>query len=284
MQIGPYTIHFLTTCEFALDGGAMFGIIPKPLWEKQIGVDARNRIDMTTRLLLLTGTINHRTHHILIDTGMGDHWSGKERDIYRLSHARYSLASALDTVGLSPEQITDVILTHLHFDHAGGAVTGRNGQWSPTFPHATYYVQRAHLEWAGEPTRKDRGSFRPHDFEPLVTARQLTTLDGPTELFPGIGLRLTQGHTTALQHPLITDGETTLFFTADLFPTSVHVPLPWIMAYDIRPLITVEEKETILQEAVRDEWILAFPHSPHHAAGTVIQTERGFQFGTPIPC
>ncbi len=283
MQIGPYTITVIETGEFALDGGAMFGIIPKPLWEKRIPVDARNRIDMRMRALLVRGEIGGKARTILIDTGMGTNWSAKECDIYRLDNTRYTLLASLQAQGVAAADVTDVILTHLHFDHAGGAVTKQpDGRIVPTFPNATYYVQKDHVAWSQHPTMKDRGSFRACDIEPLLASKQLVILEGPQEIFPGIRLQLTQGHTTALQHPLISDGMTTLFYAADLIPTSVHIALPWIMAYDIRPLITAEEKQTILPQAVKEHWLIAFEHCPLAHAGYIVHSDKGYALGETV--
>lgn len=283
MKIGPYTITAIETGEFALDGGAMFGIIPKPLWEKRIPVDARNRIDMRMRALLVRGEVGGKKCIIVIDTGMGNNWSDKERDIYRLDNTRYDLVRGLAQHGVAPESVTDVVLTHLHFDHAGGAVTKQcDDSLRLTFPKATHYVQQTHLAWGQKPTMKDRGSFRACDIEPLVASKQLVTLEGPQEIFAGFRVLLTQGHTTGLQHPVISDGTTTLFYAADLFPTSAHVPVPWIMGYDIRPLITAEEKQTVLAQAVKEHWIIAFEHCPLAVAAYIAQTDKGYALGETV--
>lgn len=283
MRVGPYTVTVIETGEFALDGGAMFGIIPRPLWAGKIGVDPRNRIDMRLRSLLVQGEVAGRERTILIDTGIGTKWTDKSLDIFRIDHSRFDLITALAQHGVTPDDVTDVILTHLHFDHAGGGTTrSASGKCIPTFSKATYYVQKSHLAWAEQPTMKDRGSFMAEDCEPLLTAKQLEVLEGPTELFPGIQLRLMHGHTTAMQHPLITDGNNTLFYCADLVPTSLHVALPWIMAYDIRPLVTIDEKEAFLREAHAGHWTLVFQHCPLVAAATLAEGPRGLIVGTSV--
>lgn len=285
MQIGPYTIHTIETGEFALDGGAMFGIVPRPLWEKKIGVDARNRIDMRLRCLLIRGDVGGTHRVILVDTGIGTKWDPKECDIYRIDHSRHDLVRGLAHLGVTPDTVTDVILTHCHFDHAGGATTrGADGRIVPTFAKATYYVQETHWAYAQQPTEKDRGSFLARDFLPLMEAGRLVLLPSTDALFPGITFRLSHGHTTALQHPLITDGRTTLFYCADLIPTSLHVHVPWVMAYDIRPLDTIAEKQAILAEAARDRWVLVFEHCPLIAAGHVAATEKGYRVSEPVAC
>lgn len=283
MRIGPYNLLTIESGEFALDGGAMFGIVPKPLWEKRIGVDARNRIDMRVRCLLIHGDVGGKARTILVDTGMGTKWNEKEKNIYRVDFSRYELIKCLRDAGVGQEDVTDVILSHLHFDHAGGATTlSTGGKVVPTFPRATYYVQRTHWEWANNPTDKDRGSFMERDFVPLHEAGQLTLLSPNEFPFPGISFRITNGHTVGLQHPLISDGENTVFFCADLVPTSLHIHIPWVMAYDIRPLDTIAEKKAILAEAAQNGWLLVFEHCPLTPAARVVRNEKGYQVGESV--
>ncbi len=277
MEIGPYTIDPLDTGGFALDGGAMFGIVPRPLWERKIVPDDSNRIALRGRALLIRGVVSGARKVILVDTGMGTKWNARQQSIYGINPPPQAMPALLAPYGLTPADITDVIMTHLHFDHAGGATTYDNNLNAiPTFPKATYYVQRTHLEWAHHPTAKDRGSFIEADFIPLLKQKQLVTLNGEIELFPDIRLRLSQGHTTGMQHPIITDGQTTLFFCADLLPTSAHLSAPWIMAYDLRPLVTLEEKQALLHEAMDGNWILAFGHCPLMTASTLTSTSKGY--------
>lgn len=265
LQIGPYKLSAIETGEFALDGGAMFGVVPKPLWETKINVDSKNRIDMRLRALLIQGN----GKNILVDTGMGNKWDQKMNDIYRADSSRFSLERSLSEKGLKTGDITDVILTHLHFDHAGGATRLENGKMVPAFPNAAYYVQKRHFEWALKPTERDRGSFRRDDFIPLEEHGVLKKLESPNKLFPGISFYLSFGHTEAQQHVVISDHKTTLFYCADLMPTSLHVSLPWIMAYDLRPLETLKEKKEILKEASEKNWVLFFEHCPLLAAAFV---------------
>ncbi len=283
IHIGPYAIQSLNTGAFALDGGAMFGIIPKPLWETRLPPDDRNRISMNLRCLLLQGAIDGAIRTILIDTGMGNKWDAKSIDIYRIDQKVPSLLDQLTALGIAADCVTDVILTHLHFDHAGGAtMRTANGQIVPTFPNATYYVQAEHLAWAKNPTLKDRGSFMPHDWESLLANQQLVTIDGAQEILPHIQCYLSNGHTTAMQHPIIADDRTTLFYAADLFPTSAHLPVPWVMGYDIRPLDSITNKSHILARAVAENWIIAYEHCPLRAASRVVKTEKGFACGESV--
>ncbi len=271
MIIGGYTVHAIETGRFGLDGGAMFGVVPKPLWEKTNPPDERNRIAMAARALLLVG--NGRV--VLIDTGNGSKFSQKLSDIYRIDTSHSDLFSSLRARNISPADVTDVILTHLHFDHAGGATIREQGTVVPAFPRARYCVQRPHWEAALRPTERDRASFMPEDFQPLYEHGVLDFTEGEGELLPGISVRVVHGHTTALQCPVVSDGTTTLFYCADLIPLTAHVQLPWIMAYDLRPLVTLEEKRRVLSDAADQNWILFFEHDPAIAAARVRRTEKG---------
>ncbi len=272
MKIGPYTLHHLETGRFALDGGAMFGVVPRPLWEKVAPPDERNRISMAARALLLEGG----GRRILVDTGNGAKWDAKQAGIYRFDTSEHDIVRSLRALGLSPEDITDVILTHLHFDHAGGATVRKDGVVRPTFPSALYHVQREQWEAAQRPTERDRASFVGEDFLPLQEAGVLRFTEGEGPIFPGIELLCFHGHTSALQCPVISDGSTTLFYCADLIPMTPHVALPWIMGYDLRPLVTLEEKRKILGRAVEERWVMFFEHDPRTVAGTLLVGEKGY--------
>ena len=278
MKIGNYDLHPIETGRFALDGGAMFGVVPKPLWSKTNPPDDRNRIELAARALLIIG--NGR--RILVDNGNGSKFTGKQIDIYALDTTQYELTKSLKQHGLTPADITDVLLTHLHFDHAGGSTFRENGTLVPTFPNAKYYVQKAHWEQAMNPTEKDRGSFMPDDYLPLRDHGVLEFIDGEGEVFPQISLVILNGHTAAQQLPKISDGRKSLLYCCDLFPTTAHIPLPYIMAYDLRPLTTLEEKKNILKRAVDEEWTLFFEHDPRTVVGTVVKTDKGYSFGSSI--
>ncbi len=271
MKIGAYNLHVIETGEFALDGGSMFGVVPKSLWQKLIPVDEKNRVSLNLRCLLLQGN----QQNILIDTGIGEKGSDKFQQMFRIDHSRYNLQKALAAHQLSCADITDVILTHLHFDHAGGATkTNEHGEIIPTFPNATYYVQAENLHWALNPTEKDRASYLQENFVPLQTSKQLKVLHGECEPFEGIKMLCFDGHTKGQQLPLIYTKKTKLFFCADLFPTSVHISPPWIMAYDNEPLTTLCEKKLILQKACAENWSLFFEHCPHFAMGKIKQDQN----------
>jgi glyoxylase-like metal-dependent hydrolase (beta-lactamase superfamily II) len=277
VKIGAYNLTPVETGRFALDGGAMFGIVPKPLWAKVCPPDDRNRITLAARGLLAEG--NGRK--ILIDNGNGPKFTDKQVDIYRLDTSQSDLVSSLRDAGCAPGDITDVILTHLHFDHAGGSTLRENGELVPAFPNAKYYVQRDHWRQALNPTEKDRGSFMADDFMPLKEHNVLEFVEGECELFPGIFLHVMNGHTAAQQLPKFADGKTTLLYCCDLFPTKGHVPLPYIMAYDLRPLVTLEEKKRILNLAAEEDWVVFFEHDPDTVAGKLRRTDKGIVFGSP---
>ncbi len=279
MRIGNYKLTALETGRFYLDGGAMFGVVPKVLWNRSNPSDGRNRIELALRTLI----IRDEKRCIMVDTGIGENWDPRFSDIYGVDHSRYSLEKSLQEVGLSPDDITDVIITHLHFDHAGGATySNGKGETVPAFPNATYYIQKKHYEWAVDPSEKDQASFVKERFVPLHEQGRLKLLDGEVEFLPGIYIRLSDGHTIAQQNVLVTDGKTTLYHPGDMIPTSSHVPLPFIMGYDNYPLITLEEKKSVLRKAVDEGWMLFFEHDPKQAATHVEKKERGYKAGKPV--
>ena len=270
MRAGPYELTFLDMGNLRLDGGAIFGIVPRPVWEKQFAPDEANRIALACRGLLLRGA----GRVIVVDTGAGTRWS--ERDRRRFGLGSRDVRDAVEAEGVRPAEVTDVLLTHLHFDHAGGAVdeSGR-----PAFQNAVYHVQRRALDWARQPTERDRGSFRSEDFEPLAAAGRLRAVEGDALELPGIRAILSEGHTTALQVPVIGDS---VVFPADLVPTTAHLRTAWIMAYDLRPIQVVEEKRAILSEAAAKGWTVVFEHDPRRAATKVREAEGGFEAVAPV--
>lgn len=272
IQTGSWAIHAVEGERFRLDGGAMFGVVPRVLWSRSHPPDERNRIRMVTRCLVARG--EGRT--VLVDTGMGSGWTDKEREIYAIENGPRSLTTALSGSGISPADVTDVILTHLHFDHAGGAVSREDGKLTAAFPNARYHVQAEHLDWALKPTEKDRRSFREDDFIPLQKEGRLRLLDGTCEVLPGIAVTSTRGHTIGHQVVRIGEGRGSVVYCGDLIPTAAHVPVPWVMAYDLQPLLTMQEKRELLARAASDEEILVFEHDPGCAAARVAATGDGF--------
>ena len=201
-------------------------------------------------------------------------------DIYGVDHSLLRIETSLAELDLGLEDINHVLLTHLHFDHAGGATRrDEHGKLVPTFPNARYYVQQQNLDWAQNPTQKDRASYLAENFRPLLDAKVLETIDGPGEFWPGIELHLSHGHTTGMQLPRIHDGEQSLIYCADIIPTAAHVPVPWVMAYDNEPLVTMAEKEVILERAAREGWWLFFEHDPESAMAKVNVGPKGYSAG-----
>ncbi len=277
MEIAGYELHSVETGRFRLDGGAMFGIVPKPLWERRIPADERNRIPLAMRCLLLKG----QGRIILIDNGIGDKLSDKMKDIYGVDFSAYHLSRSLAALGVAPEEVTDVILTHLHFDHCGGSTRYENGRLVLTFPNARHYVQRVHWEWATHPNLREKASFLQENILPIQEYGKLVLIDGDTELFPGVHVHVVNGHTRGQQIVRISDDRETLLFMGDLVPTHAHVPLVWIMAYDIEPLVTLEEKQYWLQEALTGQWHLFLEHDPEIEVINVEMGSRGFQVVHP---
>ncbi|MDA3898224.1 MAG: MBL fold metallo-hydrolase [Desulfobacteraceae bacterium] len=271
MRFGSYDCFTLEMDSFLLDGGAMFGVVPKNLWEKKIPADAMNRIPMQARSLIIRG--NGKV--ILVDTGIGDKLSDKFKKIYDIQTSVSSMAARLEPFELTVEDITDVILTHLHFDHVGGSTAIVDGQVVATFPNAVYHVQAAQWELACNPSVRDRSSYIPDNFMPLLEQKVLNLVKGPAiDFFDGIDLIVTDGHTQGQHHPLIKGDTTSLFYCADLIPTSAHIPTAWHMGYDNYPLNLMDEKGVILSRAIEENWILCFEHDPVVAAASV-REEKG---------
>ena len=273
MKIGPYQIHLLETGRFWLDGGAMFGVVPKTLWSQAKPSDEKNRIEMSMKVLLIL----YEDRKILVDAGAGHKFPPKLQEIYGLDYQRFSLKTSLQAHRLQPVDITDVILTHCHFDHVGGA-TERDGEvLQLTFPKATHYVQDSHWNWALSPSEKDRASFLKENLEPLKQSGRLKILPGERELFPGLHLLLSNGHTVGLQMLKIQDSTNTLFYCSDLMPTAAHVPLPYIMGYDLYPLTTLEEKRRYLSQACDENWLIVLEHDAELDAIRIQRGERRMQ-------
>lgn len=267
LKVGPYELHAIESGRFALDGGAMFGIVPRPLWERTNPPDAQGRIALALRLLLIRG----RGRTWLVDTGIGDKFDQKSNSIYRIEGALLP-DEALRAKGFDPKDVTDVILTHLHFDHGGGT-TRADG--SLVFPRARHYVQRIQWEWSQDPSMKDRGSYRPEDFHAL--AGQVTMLEGRGDLAPGIEVLPVDGHTPAMQLPRVHGDGKSVLYCADLVPTAAHLRTPWVMAYDNEPMKTVAEKHELLGRAAAEEWILFLEHDPKYAAVRVRRGAKDFE-------
>ncbi len=272
MQIGKFKLTALEFGRFKLDGGAMFGVIPRVLWERQHPADEKNRIDMALRCLLIE--IDDRK--ILVDTGFGQDRTEKFRKIFQFDGDNNYLEKSLSEVGLTTADITDVILTHLHFDHDGGATINKDSNPIPAFPNARYYIQQKQLDHARARFERDKASYLPEDFEPLFEANVVEIVDGEWKLLPGIDFLICNGHTPAMQLARVRDHGLTLVYGADLIPLASQFPLPWIMSYDLYPVQTLEEKRRILTEAAEEDWMFFFEHDPEIVIGKVRKTPKGF--------
>ena len=265
LPLGPMTVHSLVEGRLALDGGAMFGVVPRTLWERRFVPDDRNRISLVTRSML----VEAGSRRILVDLGMGSRWDGKHRAMYGLDAGAHGLDTALAQLGRSRAEITDVVLSHLHFDAAGGTTREEGGELRLSFPHATVHVQRRHWKWAHQPSEKDAGSFRHDDFALLERSGLLHLMEGATELYPGVNLFVSEGHTVGMQLVRLEADDQTLVFCADLIPTTAHLHAPWISAFDLYPLTAIEEKRQLLAQAVEEGWRLFFARDPDVAICTV---------------
>jgi glyoxylase-like metal-dependent hydrolase (beta-lactamase superfamily II) len=283
IHVGGLRCHLLHAGLQRLDGGAMFGVVPKPLWETRIAPDARNRIPLAMRPML----VEHPDGLVLVDTGLGDKEDAKFHGIYGIENAGdpgpTALEDALRSLGHESADVRWVINTHLHFDHAGGN-TLRDGADGVRlgFPDATYLVQRNELEYARHTNERTRASYLPHNFEPVDAAGRWRLLDGDGEVLPGISVRLTPGHVPWHQSIVVRDGGETLCYLGDVIPTIHHLPLPWIMGYDVEPLRTLESKRALLAEAGREGWLLAFEHDPEVGLARA-EVESGRTVAAPVP-
>jgi glyoxylase-like metal-dependent hydrolase (beta-lactamase superfamily II) len=271
MKIGKYKLSIIESGFLGLDGGAMFGIVPKPLWEKTNPSDDANRIRLSTRHLLL----ENGNRKIIIDTGMGDKWDEKMKSIYAVDE-NVSMNSSLSKVGLKSEDITDVILTHLHFDHTGGSTVENNGKLEPAFQNAKYYVQKQNYDWAANPSQRDKGSYIAENFLPLFEAGVLNFIKGNSMFDDEIEFIVVNGHTFGQQMVKVSDKSNTILFCADLIPTVSHIPLLYIMGYDLQPLVTLEEKKKYLKIAIDENWKLFFGHDPEIALASIKVFRDGY--------
>ncbi len=262
MKFGDFDIHIVSDGRLWLDGGAMFGVVPKTLWQKKTTPDESNRIPLALNCLL----VKAGGKNVLIDTGCGDKYSPKEIQIYRIQHDT-TLLGELRRFGVKPEDVDIVINTHLHFDHCGGNTVMAGEEAVPAFPNAIHYVQRKEFDDANHPNERTRATYFAHNWMPIVQRRQFIVLDEDREIVPGISVVNTPGHTLGHQSIRIASGGRTLFYIADLCPTAAHVPLPWIMGYDLHPMTTLETRHKIYRQAIDGQWLILFEHEPHHPAG-----------------
>ena len=261
--LGDFELIALSDGFIGLDGGAMFGVVPKVFWEKRLPADDANRIPLGMRpLVVKTGDTT-----LMIDAGCGDKMDAKSAEIYKLDR-RYHLDHSLADAGLTAEDIDIVVASHLHFDHVGGfTALGKDGSIVPRFPKAKYVAHRAEWEDATHPHERNRASYLQENFVPLEAAGVLTLVDDATEIVPGVRYRRSGGHTPNHQVVTIESRGRTAVFTADMYPTSVHIPDPWIMGYDLHPMDTLAFKRVFAREAIEREYLLFFEHDPSMAAG-----------------
>jgi glyoxylase-like metal-dependent hydrolase (beta-lactamase superfamily II) len=263
-------LYPIETGHFKLDGGAMFGVVPKVIWSKSYPADENNQITLSMRSLLVVDGVRK----ILVNNGMGNKNKDTNTKYFSLNDEETNLKKSLAGVGFTPEDITDVFLTHLHFDHCGGSVDkDENGNLFPGFPNATYHVSQQQWEWAINPNKREKPSYPTENLLPLKDQIKLFDQDG--ELFPGFNVRIFNGHTMGQAIPFISYKGKTVVYTSDALPTSAHLPLPYIMSYDIQPLVTLDEKESLLNLAVENDYILFFEHDHYTECCTLEKTPKG---------
>ena len=266
-------LYSINTGNFKLDGGAMFGVVPKSMWNKINPADENNMCTWAMRCLL----IEDGNRLILIDNGMGDKQDDKFFSHYYL-HGTNGVVEALKLKGFSTDDITDVFLTHLHFDHCGGSIKREGNGLVPTFKNATYWSNERHWKWATQPNEREKASFLKDNILPIQESGQLKFIETHAQDFPeAMVVRQAFGHTDAMMLPQIIYKGKTILFMADLLPSAGHIPLPYVMAYDMFPLTTLNEKKSFLTEALQNEYILFFEHDPIIECGTLQQTEKGIR-------
>lgn len=277
MKFGEFDLHVIRESTFKLDGGAMFGVVPKPLWASVASADTANRVELSCNLLL----IETPNGNVLVETGMGSRWSERERERYELK-TLVEHKNILEPIGLSNEDVCAVVLSHLHFDHVGGACVEIDGTLEPTFPSAKYYTQKGELEFAYTGNARAKASYREADFRTLLDRDMLIALDGDHEVLPGVRVNVTGGHTG--HHQIITfesQGNCGVYF-GDIVPTQGHLPPPWVMGYDHFPLATCDIKSQWLAKAAEGKWLVVFDHEPGVPWGHVRTEGSKFRF-EPLP-
>jgi glyoxylase-like metal-dependent hydrolase (beta-lactamase superfamily II) len=270
MRFGQLELQIVADGTFRLDGGAMFGVVPKVLWERKLRPDARNRVSMATNCLL----VKDKDFVAVVDAGLGQKWDENSREMYAIKHET-TLARSLDQHGVGPEDVDALLISHLHFDHSGAATEVRDGRTVPAFPKATVYVQAAELEHARSPNERDRASYRPDNWEPLVEAGRLDALSGETEVRPGVTVVPVRGHSEGMQAVRIESGGKTAFFFSDSLPTTAHVPVPWIMSFDPYPVDLIQNKKRLTDQAAREGWLSIFVHDLNVPWGKIVDEVNG---------
>jgi glyoxylase-like metal-dependent hydrolase (beta-lactamase superfamily II) len=274
MKSGNWHVDAVVAGMFRLDGGAMFGVVPKTLWSKVAPADDKNRISMAMRTMVIRG----EGKTVLIDAGAGRGYSEKLEKIYAFG----DFSPLVEGLGLGPEDVTDVILTHLHFDHAGGAAVPDGDGWRLTFPNAVHHVQASQWEHALNPNPRDRASYFTDRIRLLENLGALELHDGDWELAPGFDLLAFHGHTPGQHLPKISGGGQTVFYGGDLIPTSAHIPIPYVMAYDLDPVLAMDEKAGMLQRAAAEKWVIVFEHDPEVEACGILADDGRYVRGDTV--
>ena len=281
-RVGRLTVHTIHAGMQQLDGGAMFGVVPKPLWERKATPDARNRIPLAMRCLL----VEHDDGLLLVDAGLGNKEPPKFLDIYGVENAGVDggtwLEDGLRALGHAPADVRLLVNTHLHFDHAGGnTYRDEGGVVRPTFPNARYVVQRGELDYATRTNERTGASYLPHNIAPVAAAGLFDTVHGEAEVVPGVRVLPTPGHVPHHQSVLVESAGETLCFLGDVVPTAAHLPLAWIMGYDVEPLVTLESKRWLLARAAAEGWLVVFEHDPEVDYGRVAHDGRQYAVAAP---
>jgi len=270
MKFGNYRVEVIPDCEFRLDGGAMFGVVPRNLWARVNPPDDQNRIRMNMNCLFIEAD----GERILIDTAIGEKWSDKHRAMYGINRTRSFDESLKAIAGVAATDITIVINTHLHFDHAGGnSIRNDSGEAAPAFPNARYFISQAEYEHAESPTERDRASYFPENWQPMKETGQLELKASNYEVVPGLTMETHAGHNRSMQCPRLARDGKVLFGFADLVPTRAHLPYAWVMGYDLYPVETVEAKKKLLPQAAQENWTCLFYHDPDQAFGRIVEED-----------
>lgn len=281
LKIGDLELYPIETGRFMLDGGAMFGVVPKTLWSREIPADELNRIPMAMRCLLIKSATTGKIY--LVDNGSGNKFSDKMKKIYGLDYQHSNLISSLSEAGVTPGEITDMVFSHLHFDHCGGTTDYDNkGNLYEVFPNAEYHVNRRHWETANNPNAREKASFFPENLRPIAESGRLTLVDDHHQFEVGFDTIPMDGHTIGQHLPVFNDDNRTLVYAADLFPTFAHVPLPWIMGYDMAPVQTLAEKEEFLHNVVKNEWYLFMEHDAENEVITIKNENEKFSMNRSL--
>lgn len=281
IELGPFELYSIETGRFRLDGGAMFGVVPKTLWSKRIAPDEKNRIPMAMRCLLIRSQNTGRVY--LVDNGIGTKFTEKFEHIYGVDHHHSSLADSLEKHGFQTGDVTDLIFTHLHFDHCGGTTAyDENEELFHVFDGAAYHVTKPQMETAQHPNAREKASFLPDNIQPISNYEHLNLIDGHHQFEEGLENYLVNGHTLGQQLIKIEAAGNTLIFGGDLLPTAHHVPLPWVMAFDMYPSETLKEKKEFLNLAAEHEWYIFMEHDADNELISIQRNGKRFEAETGL--